>query len=261
MFWWLERDVFGENEASLAAAARSAGHSVHFWSDDWWASQRFPAPEGARVIFHGSLGNAARLAALKRFIPGAYAQVSAFYCHRWLPVLGEHAAQRRYLWSTVQALCSDPQAVAGHLGEHVFVRPDSPLKPFSGRVVSLQGLKPEHLDLGFYYEDPALPILVAQVEALKTEWRWVIAGQEVVAGSVYYPDGRRAGPAAEQGPAAVFAAQIASLLPPPDPVYVLDICETAQGLKVLELNPWSGADLYACDPEKVVAAVSEAASR
>ena len=44
----------------------------------------------------------------------------------------------------------------------------------------------------------------------------------------------------------------------PEPVFVLDLAETPNGLRVVELNPFSGADLYACDPDAVVRAVAVA---
>lgn len=43
---------------------------------------------------------------------------------------------------------------------------------------------------------------------------------------------------------------------PPEPIYVLDVCLSESGLKLLELNPFSGADLYACDADAVVRTVA-----
>jgi hypothetical protein len=54
---------------------------------------------------------------------------------------------------------------------------------------------------------------------------------------------------------------VAGKLNQPEDVYVIDICEADGELRLLELNPFSGADLYACRGDDVVAAVSEAATR
>ena len=54
---------------------------------------------------------------------------------------------------------------------------------------------------------------------------------------------------------------ISADLEPPDDVYVMDICEADAELRLLELNPFSGADLYACNHTEVVTAVSQLASR
>lgn len=40
---------------------------------------------------------------------------------------------------------------------------------------------------------------------------------------------------------------------------MLDVCEADGRLRLLELNPFSGADLYACDRREVVATVSACA--
>ncbi len=55
-----------------------------------------------------------------------------------------------------------------------------------------------------------------------------------------------------------FAAHIAAALEPPEPVYVLDVCECDGELHLLELNPFSGADLYDCDLDTIVRAVAHA---
>jgi hypothetical protein len=54
---------------------------------------------------------------------------------------------------------------------------------------------------------------------------------------------------------------VARQLDPPEDVYVMDVCEADGRLWLLELNPFSGADLYACRCDDVVAAVAAAALR
>ena len=62
------------------------------------------------------------------------------------------------------------------------------------------------------------------------------------------------------GQAWLFAARVAERITAPDPVYVLDVCEADTGLRLLELNPFSGADLYACNGSAIVRHVSQVAS-
>jgi len=54
---------------------------------------------------------------------------------------------------------------------------------------------------------------------------------------------------------------VAVELDPPDPTFVLDVCESDHGIRVLELNPFSGADLYSCDGAAVVRAVEALVSQ
>jgi hypothetical protein len=88
------------------------------------------------------------------------------------------------------------------------------------------------------------------------EWRFVIAGDKVVAGSTYLADGRTAVADDPSGRPWTFAAEVAQRIPAPDPVYVLDVCESDAGLRLVELNPFSGADLYACSGSAVVREVA-----
>jgi ATP-grasp domain-containing protein len=141
-------------------------------------------------------------------------------------------------------------------GERVFVRPDSALKPFSGRVLATKDISLAALDHGFYYDDLDLPAVVAPTAQLEEEWRFVVVDSEIVAGSSYLANGREAGASLDAStPAWDYAARLSRRLAPPDPVYVLDICETDRSLRLLELNPFSGADLYDCDRAVIVAAV------
>src|SRR3954447_10960778 len=80
-------------------------------------------------------------------------------------------------------------------------------------------------------------------------------------GSAYASDGRSALPDDPSGLPWAFASQVAEHLDPPEDVYVMDVCEVDGQLRLLELNPFSGADLYACDCHAVVAAVTRAATR
>lgn len=259
MHWLLERDVFGDGTPPLLAAARRAGHGVTIWNDEWWSSGRWPRIDDERVVFHGSLGNAARVAALGRWSPGAFCNVERLCCSAWHPAAERWRLNERHVATTVRELCEQPLATVRPLGDRlreVFVRPDSPLKPFSGRVVALEGLTPGTLDHGFYYDDLELPIVVAPVTIVHEEWRMVIVGHGVVATSGYRAVGRRA--TAEDVPAEVtaLAEVLARELPAPEAVYVLDLGRTDAGLRMVELNPFSGSDLYGCDPDAIVAAVA-----
>lgn len=244
---WLLEDVFSSDR--LAEAAAAAGHRVSAWRDEWWSNERFPVQDGERALFHGSLNNAAKLHGRG----WAFCDAQAFRCSRWYAEAKPWLVHPRYAFSTVRALCEDPIAVAQPLGseEQVFVRPDSPLKAFSGRVVALQGLTPAHLDHGFYFEDLDLPIVLAPTQQIGEEWRFVVAQKKVLTGSGYSAD-RAAGVQLTEGASMEFAQRVASALAAPEPMYVLDVAQTQAGLRLMELNPFSGADLYGCDPAPIV---------
>lgn len=259
--WVLESDAFPHRDANLLAALGAGGHRVIQWDDAWWTVGDHPRLADTPVIFHGSLGNAARIRAELPWRPGAWCDVPAFHCSFWYPRAAEWLLHREWRVMPANELALDPASALSRFGnpDAVFVRPDSPLKPFAGRVVARDKISLAALDHGFYYEDASLPVVIAPVRAIGREWRYVIADRAVVAGSAYAAADRSARPDDPRGEAWAFAADVAARLSAPERVYVLDVCEADGRLRLLELNPFSGADLYACRADDVVAAVTRIA--
>jgi hypothetical protein len=257
--WILEVGIFPDAHAGLRAAALAASHEVVLWRDDWLTDDRWPRLDGRSVVFHGSLGNAAVIRYRFPWRPGAFCRAVAFHCSAWYPRAGEWLIHREWILTSAAELAADPEGVLAPLGSpgKVFVRPDSPLKPFSGRVLSRDGISLGALDHGFYYEDERLPVIVAPVRAIGREWRYVVVSGRVVAGSGYDAEGRRTLPDDPGGDSWRFAARIAERMEAPEEVYVLDVCEADGNLHLLELNPFSGADLHACDRGAIVEAIAE----
>ena len=98
---------------------------------------------------------------------------------------------REWRFLPVSALIADRHAIAADLGASgsLFVRPDSPLKPFSGRVVDVATLSLAKLDHGFYYDDRQLPVVAAPVRAIGREWRFVVAGGAVLTAELLVAEG------------------------------------------------------------------------
>lgn len=254
--WVLEHDVFSDGDEALSAAVQSAGARVLAWKDDWWITGRWPKLLGERVVFHGSLANADRIARELPWSPGAFCSSSRFECSAWWPSLAARLVSPTHVITTVAALVSE--GPPPEFGDRVFVRPDSPLKPFSGRVLGRGDITLAALDHGYYYDDEALPIVVTPAVTIGSEWRFVVVADRVVAGSAYTADGRSAGSAVSTtSPAWRYAAEVVAAVIPPDPVFILDVCEVGGEFRVLEMNPFSGADLYGCDRQAVVDAVQD----
>lgn len=248
--WVIEHEVFPDGDEALASAVVEAGGRVVAWDDDWWASGRWPRLSGSAVVFHGSLGNADRVVRELPWTPGAFCSTDSFACSAWWPSAADQLVAPRHVLTTVADLVRlGPPA---DFGERVFVRPDGALKPFSGRVLARSDLTLASLDHGFYYDDDHLPVVVTPEVMIEAEWRFVVADGGVVAGSGYVPAGRVASSAlSPTHPAWLYAAEVCRRFRP-DPIFVLDVAQTARGLRVVELNPFSGADLYSCDRSAVV---------
>ena len=261
--WVLESEVFPDTHAPLRDAIRERGQRLIDWSDEWWydgVPRRIPT---SAVIFHGSLGNAARVAKELHWTPGSLCPVDAFCCSAWYEAAKPWLVHSAWTICPAKDLVANASAVAAQIGgeSRIFVRPDSPLKPFSGRVVDIATLTLAKLDHGFYFDDESLSVIAAPVKAIGREWRFVIVERNVVAGSAYDPAGRKSLPVALDAEAAFFASSVAAKIPAPAAAYVLDVCECGGELRLLELNPFGGADLYACDPVAVVDALSALANK
>lgn len=259
--WILESIVFPETHQPLRDAIQHRGHTLIDWRDDWW-SEGFPAHiSNDPIIFHGSLGNAAAIAERLDWSPGSYCPTEAFCCSSWYPSAQQWLVHQTWHLAPANELVANAVAIGERLGSpaSVFVRPDSPLKPFSGRVVDVASLSLAALGCGFYYDDESLPVIAAPLRHIGAEWRFIIVGHSVVAGSAYDPSTRAPIPANLDSDATKFAAHIAANIAAPADVYVLDVCECDGDLRLLELNPFGGADLYAADAMAIVDAVSDAA--
>lgn len=223
---------------------------------------RRPPGEGAVVLFWGSLGAAYTQRVADRWRPGAIGPIEVFHNSTYHRPLHPHLANPDAIFTTAAQLVAEPSRVLAPLGcpDRIFVRPDSPLKPFSGRVVRLDQLSLEALDHGFYYDDPQLPILACPVQQIEAEHRFVIAGGRVVGGCTYDPDrsgrGRTVPEAAER-----LAEQIGAAPWQAAELYVVDVGLIDGRPRVLELNPFSGADLYDCPTPELIEAACGVARR
>lgn len=259
--WVLESDVFPESHPPLRDAVRSAGHRLIDWDDAWWQDGIPCAIGDGPIVFHGSLGNAAAIQSRLAWKPGSFCNDTAFYCSQWYEDARDLLLHSDWRVLPLDEFVAKARAVCDDLGclDRVFVRPDSPLKPFSGRVLDTESITLASLDHGFYFDDETIPIVAAPVRNVGREWRFVVVGSDVVAGSSYDPSTRSATPDVPEGRAWMFADSVVSRVTSPAEVYIVDVCESDGGIRLLELNPFGGADLYACNASKVVDTVSEVA--
>jgi ATP-grasp domain, R2K clade family 3 len=255
MLWVIEHDVFPSAHVDLGAAAAVVGHAVRLWKSEWDgdAIPSMPAP----VVFHGSLGNAVRIVNESNWSPGAFCDIAALTYSNWAD-----EARPWLLNQTWRVLPLAELVESARLGkiqwDSFFARPDSPLKQFSGRVLKRDTLTMKDFDFGLYFDDPRLPVVIAPQRAIGREWRYVVIGQKVVAGSGYDPSPQGTGRKGilDDGPNAV-ASEIAQSLTEAGDVYVMDLCESQGEIRLVELNPFSGADLYRCDGQAICEAMAE----
>ncbi len=238
--WIVETELNAAAER-VAEAARVHGCRVLRWS----TGEARPTPPSGPCVFLGSLTACAGM-------PGVIGDPERLRVRHWLPLVGALALNRESVFSTVGEVARLELPWA-----RVFVRPDSAMKPFAGRVMARGQLGPAALDHGFYYDDLELPVVIAPARPVAAEWRFVIVGRRVVTACGYAADGR-AGRAVTPPADAYALAERAAAVSPEESV-VADVCRLEDGrLFLVEFNLLSGADLYECDADAVVSALSRA---
>jgi hypothetical protein len=191
--WVLEPDIFPETHGPIRNAIRDRGLRLVEWSDAWWTDGVPSNIPTSCVVFHGSLGNASRIANELQWKPGSFCPVQSFLCSSWYKSARQWLVHTDWIVCAASELVANASKIAEQLGEtdRLFVRPDSPLKPFSGRVVDIATLTLEKLDHGFYYDDESIPVVAAPIQAIGNEWRFVVVNRCVITGSAYDPQTRR----------------------------------------------------------------------
>lgn len=159
-----------------------------------------------------------------------------------------------------QILCrlSDVASNASQKGwTQFFMRPDNDLKPFAGRAFDFDEVVKwvSDLKLGNLLDENNHHVSIAPLLNIGREWRTVVVNREPIAWSQYKHDGRRKdSPTIE--PAALKAIREAVANYAPADVFVADVCETDDGMKIVEYNTFNSAGLYACDIGEVIDTIS-----
>jgi hypothetical protein len=268
--WLIDGDMFEGYRDELLAAIRGQGHEARlirapsppFRWDDVGCSYRETFPKDSCVISHGDIDLVTRIHRERRWVPGAFCTVENFYWSSYVCVYGKYLLNRDYIMLPFGDLDRCKDFLFRTLGrdDRVFVRPDSPLKLFTGQIASRPTFAADLDFMGFYEFPPNSLVVVSSPRDILAEWRFVVANAKVVAGCQY-----KNGPDLDLRPqydenAFGLAEAIASMGYQPDPAWVMDICQTADGgYHLLEIGGFSFADLYACNKADVVAAVSAAA--
>lgn len=143
-----------------------------------------------------------------------------------------------------------------------FMKPDNDLKDFCGSQVDAKGIKKfyEEVSAGGFCFGTDIPVVLSPMKNIGWEYRLFMIKEKVVSCSSYklgtmVRSDKRVPESVKE-----FATTVASIWHPDD-IYVMDVCEADEGLKVVEFNCFNASGFYACDVEKIVKEVSEYVSQ
>jgi hypothetical protein len=270
--WIIDAEMFDGYREELVASIRRQGHGLKLirppqppyrW-DDVDSPFRDTFPPDACVIALGDIAYVQHVARESQWAPAAFASVEKFACSSYYCEFGKYLLNGQYVMLPFGELERCQDFLFESVGQNgaIFVRPDSPLKLFTGQVVTRDSFSKD-LDYMGFYEFPKASLVVASTpRSIVSEWRFVIADGRVVTGSLYRQDGEKCVQAGYDEAAGALAAEIAQLGYQPDPVWVMDICRTNDGTyHMLEIGGFSFADLYAGDKDAIVEAASREAAK
>jgi len=203
----------------------------------------------------------------KSFKPGIFLTPNNYKCTKYYKHFGDYLFNNEYVIMTVKETERNIDFLESKIGEkesgRIFIRPDSGLKPFSGMVFLNRQPYFEH-DWSYVKintnEDDLL--IISSPKSILSEWRFVVVNGEVITGSLYKLDYdvclEYADPDKDKH-LYQFAQKMADIYQP-DPAFTIDLVVDVKGnLKILEINSFSCAGLYACDKKIIVDRVSKLA--
>jgi hypothetical protein len=265
--WLIESGVYGDEITPLLAEIRRQGMAVavvpyqSLTNGSVPVLDGRPVPADACVIAYGTFPFARQVQLHHRWMPGAWCNPQTLDCATYYAYFGRYLLNQSYVMMPGVEAIRQRDWLFAILGEddEVFARPTSCHKLFVGRRVSREAfssiLSPTRYD-------PATAIVIARPRDIGREWRLIVIGDRVVSGSQYAIEGKRAiAPDLPHEVTAYAQSMLSEVRWRPDPIFMLDVCESDGRLWLVELNSFSGSWLYECDLGAVVAGAAELAQR
>jgi hypothetical protein len=255
--WLLEADVYGPEIEPLAAEVRRQGMDCRFVTYREIVKGPAPLPPGSRAIVYGTYPTVRHAMLKLGWVPGGWCSPENLDCATYYPHFADFLLNR---WCEILpgvAAIREKERLFREFGRdgQVFARPTSVHKLFVGRLIEEQDFETALAPTRY---DPETRIVVAEPREIWREWRLVVGGDDVIAGSQYAEYGEKSIQAGCPDEVRDFASTIlAHVRWRPDHIFMFDVGDSDEGLKLVELNSFSCSWLYACD----VAAVVERASR
>jgi hypothetical protein len=206
------------------------------------------------VITQTSINLALRICSEKKnWIPGPWLMASNYKCSNYYPHIGDCLFNDQYVMMPRSELKRNIDYIYKWLGkdDSVFLRPDSGMKSFTGKVFERKNFDKDWFWVEEFTEPTSL-IVASTPKYIKAEWRFIVAKKVVVTGSQYQLNGKFN--CNKDFPlAAIDLAQDIAEKYQPDNMFVIDICQgNDDRYYVLEIGAFSCAGLYACNMEAIV---------
>lgn len=207
-----------------------------------------------KVIAFGAT-TLSRIAKAKEWTPGTYL-TDAFDFETWRDGFGKHNILNS--GSEVGKICNSFDTRG--MGDTLFVRPVDDSKAFTGLTMSRYDFFGWKQSISQIDEEEFVPlhkntkIAVATYKHINAEYRFFVVNNEVVTQSLYKRGKEVYYTEYVDDEVIRFARHMVDLWTPAD-AFVIDIADTPEGFKVIEINNINSAGFYAADPQKIIAGI------
>lgn len=215
------------------------------------------------VVLYGSISFVNQYQRARKFVPGAYFSKEGFLCSRYMHRLPTNVlANHDYLMLPYGEFLRQHKRIYALFNTNkIFLRPDSGSKTFTGLAIHEDDFAHEINTLNRLLNvDHNSMVLVASCKNIEVEFRFFIVEGKVITGSQYkIGDDLIISPVVSPRCLAL-AQEIAQGPFQIDLAYACDIGIVDGEPKVIELNSFSAAGLYAADVKNLFSAVAECAA-
>jgi hypothetical protein len=212
------------------------------------------------TVMYGTIGYIQRCKV--PFIPGAYGINQNTDCNFYYPELPKlWMLNNGFVMVPFGIFQNNPWCYFDMFGEDaLFMRPNSGRKTFAGTVVTKENVVSElSSSMQITSVTKETIILLSPAKVIEGEFRFVIGNREVIDGSEYRWDNKLDVRRDYPKECWELADKMARWGWQPDICYTVDVALTPVGPKIIELNGFSCAGLYACDKDIIVNRISEIA--
>lgn len=257
---WAVQDKMDTDYLNIREACRELGLPCVTFPRVPFSKELPKVPTDMPTIFYGSIRAVALALQSGKWSPCAFFDPDTFMTTAWGPAYGEHWLNHGSRVTTISEFVWEP-----HDPDRLFfVRPVRDAKEFTGGVWSFGQLcRWNHglmrTDLGDE-QLAGIQIIVGEPWGISREWRLFMVDGRVSSASQYKFKGKLDVDAHVPKGVLEFGERMAKIFSP-HRIFVLDVCESAGNLYVLELGCVNSAGLYAADVRSIVADVSAAATR
>jgi hypothetical protein len=262
--WLIEANVEGLPTESNQAEIRRQGMKCHIVKQlplpapkDIAGSESLPMD--CCVIFLGTLTLMRHIHASRRWRPGGWCHFEDLACSTYYAHFGPFLLNREYALLPIAEAVRLADNLFKRYADNgvVFVRPNSVDKSFTGTLTDRSSFTSKFFGTGF---DPTTLILVARPKKLSREWRLLVANSKVIAGSQYRNANDREDLPGYPDEVHQFVMNVLQNVAwRPAPLFIMDVCESEDGLRLLELNSFGCSGHYLADKRAIVQTASELA--